>query len=297
MTPMRAEPRRMNSAPMVTRTAPRNMTAWKVRRLSTEASAEPSRTAAMARKATWSPLTKPTPPWRQGRGSLERPPSERGLVLAEAVGLVVEVAHVGGGLELLAHADAVGGAGLLAQRAVHALRDLDGGELLALVLRRVEAGVVVDHVAGAVRARLGAEGAADAGLELEVDAAAEAVGHGLLLLGVLDGDGLAEEVLQRDAHALEDGDEGNLAGHQPITPILTITAVSTKLRMDKGSRTFQATLRYWSTRTRGSVTHTQKTTKDMSSDFSRNHSGAVSGPAMVSRTGSTEENGACQPPR
>src|SRR5688500_6335809 len=124
MMPTKALPRRMNRAPMATRTAPRNITAWKVRLASTEASAAPRMTAAMAAKEMVSPRdvmrSPPTPtgrgiretlgkpldqrfPWFRGfRGSsggrsLVRPPSERGFVLAEAVGLVVEVAHVGGG--------------------------------------------------------------------------------------------------------------------------------------------------------------------------------------------------------
>src|SRR5436853_6175615 len=74
--------------------------------------------------------------------------------------------------------------------------------------------------------------------------------------------------------------------------------VTTKLRMDKGSMTFQATFMYWSTRTRGSVTQTQNTTNDMRRALARKTRGATKGeatkPTPCAR--SCVSKGTCQPP-
>src|SRR5688572_9516830 len=127
MTPMSGEPRRMKSAATETRVTPRNMTLWMVRLTTEEARPEPRKQRAMMPKARVSPTSGvmrrlPAEPRISrisrtgrcfvnfvqfvvdaGRASFVRPPAEGRLVLAEAVGFVVEVAHVGRGLELLAH--------------------------------------------------------------------------------------------------------------------------------------------------------------------------------------------------
>src|SRR5438552_9366418 len=58
------------------------------------------------------------------------------------------------------------------------------------------------------RARLGAHVAGDALVRLELMDAAVARREGQVLLGILDGDGLLEAVLERDLHA--DGDRGHV---------------------------------------------------------------------------------------
>src|SRR6478672_9612163 len=159
------------------------------------------------------------------------------------------VAVVLGDLEVVAQRDRVERAGELAVAAEDAARHVDLVDARVALARRdtILRRVLGRHDADAVRrARRRAERAADALLEavlvpVQAMASAEARVHRSLVLRVLLGDRLLEDLLQRDAEALE-----RVRDDRHYLMSTTRNAVTSALAVATGSSTFHPKRISWS---------------------------------------------------